>query len=432
MRRYGLFTFLGRGHLDPGLAIGRGLKRRGHHVTVFHLTLAQAAVHAAGLGFAPLDDDERTAGSPMHAGRSRHRPWLSTIEILTVHAARTLMHAPAALRAARIDAVIADQLDVAAGTVAEALGLPFVNLSCGPPVYLDESVPPPYFGWPEAIGAPARARNRRGNAFMERRVRPLLDRLNIQRRAWKLTPIDGINQLFSTRGIITQLPASLELPRTLPRQLFYTGQFRDDEAAARVRFEWDRLDGRPLVYASMGTVRNTSASMFRTIAEACQGLGVQLVLSLGGGLLRPADLGPLPGDPIVVHYAPQRALLDRACLTINCAGMNTTLDALRRGVPIVAIPVAEDQPGVAARIARAGVGVVAPAETLTVARLHQAIATVLRNPRTRDAARLVQGQLARIDGREQAIDLIEQLVTGSPSVAHRQGHDALDGASARA
>jgi UDP:flavonoid glycosyltransferase YjiC (YdhE family) len=293
--------------------------------------------------------------------------------------------------------------------LAEALGLPFVNLSCGPPVYLDDSVPPPYFGWPHAAGALARARNRRGNDFMTRRVRPLLDVVNSRRREWKLPAIDGINGLFSTRGIITQLPQSLELPRTAPRHLFYTGQFRDRGAPAPVRFAWDRLDGRPLVYASMGTVRNTSAATFRMIAEACQGFDVQLVLSLGGALVRPADLGALPGDPIVVHYAPQRALLERACLAINCAGMNTTLDALRNGVPIVAIPVAEDQPGVAARIARAGVGVVVPAETLTVAGLHQAIASVLRNPHIRGAARLVQRQLVNIDGCERAVDLIEQL-----------------------
>jgi len=55
-------------------------------------------------------------------------------------------------------------------------------------------------------------------------------------------------------------------------------------------------------------------------------------------------LAPRLGQPLVVDYVPQRALLRRAMLTINCAGLNTTLDSLTCGVPLVAIPVGEDQP----------------------------------------------------------------------------------------
>jgi zeaxanthin glucosyltransferase len=92
---------------------------------------------------------------------------------------------------------------------------------------------------------------------------------------------------------------------------------------------------------------------------------------------------------------------------VSCGGLNTTLDALWNGVPIVAIPVAEDQPGVAARIAHAGVGLVEPARTITVARLRAAIVSALTDSRYVDAARRVQRQLIQIDGTARAIDLIE-------------------------
>jgi len=46
----------------------------------------------------------------------------------------------------------------------------------------------------------------------------------------------------------------------------------------------------------------------------------------------------LPGSPLVV-YAPQLELLAKARLTITHAGLNTVLDSLSNGVPLVAIPI---------------------------------------------------------------------------------------------
>src|SRR5262249_58747608 len=93
----------------------------------------------------------------------------------------------------------------------------------------------------------------------------------------------------------------------------------------------------------------------RARAEACAGLDLQLVISLGGGQ-DPALLGDLPGDPVVVGYAPQLELIRRAALTISHGGLNTALESLEWGVPMVVLPVAYDQPGGGARGAWAGGG----------------------------------------------------------------------------
>src|SRR6202023_2067331 len=92
---------------------------------------------------------------------------------------------------------------------------------------------------------------------------------------------------------------------------------------------------------------------------ACADLPVQLLISLGGGLT-PKQLGPLNGDPLVVKYAPQLEIVKRAALVITHAGLNTTLESLAEGVPLVCIPLGNDQPGVAARVAARGAGVVVP------------------------------------------------------------------------
>ena len=80
--------------------------------------------------------------------------------------------------------------------------------------------------------------------------------------------------------------------------------------ANEVDFPWDQLDGRPLVFASLGTVRSgENAATFRTIAAACAGLDVQLVLTLGQwsdeGINPRERLGQLKGDPLVVGFVPQ-------------------------------------------------------------------------------------------------------------------------------
>src|SRR5262249_54422265 len=143
---------------------------------------------------------------------------------------------------------------------------------------------------------------------------------------------------------------------------------------------WERLDpDRPLMYASMGTLQNGILRTFRMIAEACAGLDVQLVISLGGGQ-DPALLGDLPGDPVVVGYAPQLDLVRRAVLTLSPGGLNTALESLAQGVPMVVLPVTYDQPGVGARVEWAGVGRSIPVGRVTVGRLRNAVGEVLSNP----------------------------------------------------
>src|SRR5262245_64345252 len=129
----------------------------------------------------------------------------------------------------------------------------------------------------------------------------------------------------------------------------------------------------------MGTLQNRVLRTFRMIAEVCVGLDLQLVISLGGGQ-DPALLADLPGDPIVVGYAPQLELIQHSALTISHGGLNTVLESLAWGVPMVVLPVTYDQPGVGARVECAGVGRSIPVARLTLSRLRAAVRTVLDYP----------------------------------------------------
>ena len=257
-----------------------------------------------------------------------------------------------------------------------------------------------------------------GYLALRQALGPLIRVVAEHRRSWGLPPRPNPADWFSPLAEVGQQPAEFEFPRRkLPPHFHFAGPFQDARARAPVPFPFEALDGRPLVYASMGTLQNRLLWVFRAIAEACDGLGVQLVISLGGSA-DPEVLGVLPGSPLVVRAAPQLDLLDRARLAITHAGMNTALESLARGVPMVAIPVTNDQPGVAARIAWTGTGLVVPPSRLTVPRLRKAIARVLGEPSFTAEARKMREAIARSGGVVRAADVVERLLeTGRPVLA---------------
>jgi zeaxanthin glucosyltransferase len=108
-----------------------------------------------------------------------------------------------------------------------------------------------------------------------------------------------------------------------------------------------------------------------TIAEAVgERPGTQIVMSVGP-ILDVAHFKSLPKNAIVVNHVPQIDLLERSTLCITHAGLNTALESLAQGVPMVAIPITNDQPGVAARIVYSKTGLALPLPELTTPNSHR-------------------------------------------------------------
>lgn len=159
----------------------------------------------------------------------------------------------------------------------------------------------------------------------------------------------------------------------------HTGRFHDGNGRIDVDFPWERLTGEPLIYASMGTVQTGLENVFRVIATATmKGKDFQLVLSVSH-YLDPKEIGPLPSNTVIVKRAPQLELLKRASVCITHAGMSTVLEALAQCVRQVAIPITNDQPGVAARIANKKTGLFVPLKDLTASRLSLLLDNVLND-----------------------------------------------------
>ena len=95
--------------------------------------------------------------------------------------------------------------------------------------------------------------------------------------------------------------------------------------------------------------------------------------------------------------------------------MNTTLESLSNGVPMVAIPIANDQPGVAARIVWTGTGEAIPLKRLSVPKLQRAIERVLAEDSYKRNALRLQQAIHQAGGVTRAVEIIEQVIsTGNP------------------
>jgi len=413
------------GHLNPLTTLGRELQRRGHTVTVVSRPDGERKARAAGLDFSPIGEREFPIGSVARTSAELGR--LSglkavkfTAELLRQSTMTVLRDAPAVVSAGKIEALLVDQVTPAGNTVAEMLGLPHITVCNALAMNPDPLVPPGVMPWKFRHGFLARLRNAFGHAVLRWLARPIVREINQHRAKNGLSPLQRGFDEGSRLAQIAQQPAFFDYPRcALPDCFHYTGPWHDEKSGGSIPFPWEKLDGRPLIYASMGTLQNRLHAIFGAIAAACEGLPAQLVMSLGSADQKLA--GDLPGNPIVVPFAPQLELLQRAAVSITHAGLNTALESLSFGVPMVAIPITNDQPAVASRLEWLGVAEVVPSGKLTPARLRPAIERVLNNPSYREKARTFQKQIAQETGVQRAADIVEQAVTTREPVLRKVG-----------
>ncbi len=412
MSHIGLLCPAETGHLNTMLPLGRELQRRGHRVTFFGILDAESKVLTAGLEFRSIGETEFPAGASeklfAELGQLSGLAALRyTMDWIEKSALIFLEEGPSVLTDAKVDALLVDQIAPEGGIVADFLDIPFVTLCSALPFNQEPTVPPFFTTWIYNLAWWAVLRNRVVYQLTNPFGKSMQTLRTNYRKLWQLpAEVSADSQL----AVLTHQPAEFEYPRQdLPSYFHFTGPYHDRSSRKPVDFPWDKLTGKPLIYASMGTLQNQLTDVFQTIANACVGLDAQLVISLGGASID--SLPELPGNPLVVSYAPQLDLLERAAVVITHAGMNTALECLTSGVPMVAIPVTNDQPGVAARIAWTGAGEIVPLSKLTAKKLHAALQLVLTQESYRQNALRLKQAIAASGGVTQAADIIEQAIS---------------------
>jgi len=404
MSHFGVLSYKGMGHLNPLIALSRKLVDRGQRVTVFQAPEVEQTIRLQGLEFCAIG-----GYSSIHKKQDQPTSRLAAIrrgvDSIAEDMEFFLRTLPPAIHGAGIDALVVGEIALSGPTVAEILQLPYFIISTSIPHN---------FGWnaPRSILQQGSRLERLQREVFEvsvlRMQGPVRRRLDECRKHFGLESIRDIHKTFPALAHITQIPQCFDLPQmSLPKDFFYTGPFVDESARAPISFPWNLLDGRPLVYASLGTTRKNDPMILHRIAEACSNLYVQLVISLGGRR-DPASFTGLAGNPLVVGNAPQLDLLKKAEIVITHAGPNTVLETLMQGKPMVALPMVLDQPAIAARLKRLGVAEVLSLQNRSAQNIRAALVNVQDDPSYRKAAQALRAQMRAVHGLDWAADIMEE------------------------
>ena len=296
------------------------------------------------------------------------------------------------LDALQPDRVITDHVSLTATAALRGLGAPFDTFVPGHPSQLpvgDEryGAPP---AWPVAL-LPSEAERAR----LLDRCRTVTERIaeafNAAVRAIGTVAADVADpfRVYGERAFYNYSEALHDPNRvgSLPSGVSFLGPcVREEELPRQLEDAVAAVGDRPFVYVSFGTFLSQRDDVLAVVADGLRAAGV--VAAIATGPTPGARLGPLPASWIVAPELPQVALLGHASVMITHAGNNSVGEAIRAGVPMLALPFSTDQFAIAADLERLRVGRCLDPNTLTPSILGECVAGLIAGPERAAVRRL--------------------------------------------
>jgi UDP:flavonoid glycosyltransferase YjiC (YdhE family) len=370
------------GDVHPFVAIGRGLRERGHDVLVLASAWYEEAVTGAGLGFEPMDTREHylemTARPELWDPR-RGFPFIMREAVL---ATLPKLHGRIEAEARAGAMLVGSSLDLAGRLVQEKHGAPFVTVHVSPAILRTVHRVPGFKGMGFVRRMPKWFK--RGCWWVSDALfdRTWVPQFNAFRRGLGLAdlrrPMNGWwNSPARVLGLWPEWFAPFQ--PDWPPQVRLTGFPSFDRADAQpLGAGLDRWlgDGPPPVVFTHGSANVQGAPFFRESLAVCRRLGIR-------GLLVTANREDVPEQlPATVRhesYLPFSLLLPRAAALVSHGGIGTVAQGLRAGIPQLAVPMAHDQHDNGSRLLDLGVGAMLDIERYDAARAAPLLDGLLRD-----------------------------------------------------
>lgn len=410
------------GHLHMTLPVAKALSDRGHTVAVMTAPHKQESIERAGMRYLrPKRWVPSIAGA---VGSSDKTSLASTIAdmnrvartIFFPHALALIEDLKEASAELKPDMVIGSQVTFGVPAFARMQGIPWAThcILSTYPLPSDHLFP-----WGLGKDVPKSAVDRVVAAIMRQAgvliMRPLV-------REWSATleklgvpetrqPKTLLEFTLSPHLFTVPSPQSFDLPRPdLPPQVKYVGPCLWHESGVDATWDDPFTDGKPLVYCSAGTLMPRVAQAFyRSAIDAAKDLPINMLAVIGRGI-DAAQYGTPPKNVVLRDYVPQNPVMREAAAMICHGGGATLTSALARGVPVVTVPFASDQPENSQRIERLGVGIRLDRNKLTTASLRDALQRLLGDSPYRRKAQDFAKVLASQDGGANAAQAIEAVL----------------------
>lgn len=404
------------GDLHPLLAVGAAMRARGHRVTVIGGEPFASAVAQAGFEFVAVQsaEVERTALAHKDAwsyadGYRVHMPFRCLEPLRRTHQAiveryepgRTVVAALNWCLAARVaqesHGVPMATLHLNAFTLRSARGI----LKMPAPMLVGPWLFPWYVRWEFRV---------LDALFVDPLCRPTL---NAFRGELGLPPVRRImdawcNSPDAVVGMFPEwwCPPQPEWPAATKLVGFPVYDGAERQPLANGTAEFLQAGEKPIVFTPGASGMHTRA-YFSAAVEAARRLRRRALVITPRSDLVSSHHGP---DVHVCRYAPFRLVLPHAAAVVHQAGIGTTSQCLRAGVPQVCVPSIYNQPDTAERLRRLGVARTLAPKHFTVDRLHQALTQMLDHDETsRRCTEIAQRFGPPEAAAERTADVLEQL-----------------------
>jgi len=417
-----ILTHGSRGDVQPYVALGCGLLKAGHSVTICTCVHFKPFITQHGLKYAYMNDDLIEF---MHSDDGKIAMENADNLWKTVQTARKLLPKMGGMIRRQINDTWESIQAVDPDLILyhpKAMGLDFaerLNVPCMFAFYLPMYVPTGEF---PAMMMP----NLRLGAWYNRLTYRFINRaawwatrkyMNQWRQANGLPRRGCGKNLVQTNG--QPIPALhgfsesvIPQPSDWPETATVTGYWFLDAID-----DWKPSDelrdflaaGEPPVYIGFGSIFGRDpARLARLVLESVQATGVRAIFARGWGGMD-FEQTELPETCLAIDTAPHDWLFPRVSAVVHHGGCGTTAAGLRAGRPTIICPFFGDQPFWGAKIAALGVGPEPiPQKKLTVVKLSAAIQKVTRDTELREKANLLGQQIRAEDGIAKAVKFVEQ------------------------
>ncbi|MBP3039580.1 glycosyl transferase family 1 [Bacillaceae bacterium Marseille-Q3522] len=180
-----------------------------------------------------------------------------------------------------------------------------------------------------------------------------------------------------------------------------------------VPFFFDKMEGKKLIYISLGTILNDRLDFFQACIKAFSQSNFTVLISIGFQVNR-KDLGEIPQNMIIENYLPQIEILKRASLFISHGGMNSVSESLYFGVPLLIYPQQTEQAMIANRVEELGAGICLSENNMTAEKLAENTMYILGNNSFYENAKKI-GETFKVSGGYKAgVEAILQYIYNEP------------------
>ncbi|MFZ9898543.1 MAG: glycosyltransferase [Gemmatimonadaceae bacterium] len=404
------------GDVDPSIGLGLGLRARGHRVTIATMPYFAPIVTAAGLDFHPIPPDiSPTDTAIVSRLMSRWRGAEYIVKDLVAPQVAA-MHGALLPRVRDTDLFISHPLAFAVPILAERYGIPWASTVLSPISFFSATdlpifPPAPWVRHVERLGTwPGRLLARSARVISRQWTRPVA----ALRRREGLPPAPSplFEGQHSPHLVLALFSKVLGAPQPdWPAQVVVTGQmFHDAAHGSALSPPIERfLDAgpAPILFTLGSSAVLTPGRFWEESLAAVRALGQRAIFLVGPDnheMLR----ATFPPEVLVAERAPHSLLMPRCAVVVQQCGVGTLMQALRSGVPTLAVPFANDQPDNAHRAARLGVARVIPAGRYRRRRVAATLDELLTDPAFRSAAARIAEEVRRERGVETACEAIER------------------------